>query len=178
MLALLGGAAASSLMGCDRDPPEESTEVVPDEERIRSTSSPTATVTAGGPSPDESAGAIGSVTRRFPATGYRSLALSPWETVIYAVTVEHPDARFGDFADQNAARLLGAADAGIRIVPPHQWRNAAERAKTEAAIRDQLMAILSKEAKLTGPASAVTLDVQDITHRRRRTAGIPPRNLP
>jgi len=184
MLALLGGAAAASLMGCDRNEVPETTEVAADDDRVTSTkgepdapaSSATASPTAvGGPTPDESAGVVGPVTRRFPAQGHRSISLSHRETMYYAVLVDHPDARFGDYADQNGAKLLAAADTGVRTVPPYQWRNATERAKTEAAIRDQLQALLAKDGDLTGPLSAVRLDVERIDKQRRRTAGIAPR---
>jgi len=187
MLALLGGAAATTLVGCNRDQAAETTQVAPDEDRARvdeskpeasdsATTAPTAQTGPGGPSPDESAGVVGPVARRLPAQGYRSISLSPFETVQYAVTVTHPDARFGEVVDQRSGELLAAADSGVRTVPPYQWRNATERAKTETAIRDEVQALLAKEGRLTGPPSAVQLDVQGIVKRPRRTAGIAPRD--
>lgn len=182
MLALLGGAAAASLMGCDRNDVPETTEVAADEDRVTSaTSDPASSASAsptavGGPTPDESAGVVGPVTRRFPAQGFRPISLSHNETMYYAVLVDHPDARFGDYADQSGTKLLAATDTGVRTVPPYQWRNATERAKTEAAIRDQLQALLAKDGNLTGPPSAVRLEVERIDKRRMRTAGIAPRH--
>ncbi len=181
LLALIGGAASLSLVGCDRDDVAETEPITAADDRAKTAQddrpvATSSTQAVGGPTPDESAGALEPVTRRLPPKGPRSLSLSRYETIHYAVTIVHPDPRFGAYADANQTKLLGAADAGIRAVPPHQWRNAAARAKTEAAILANLQALLSKEGRIGAPFASVQLDVQSIVKRPRRTAGVPPRH--
>jgi hypothetical protein len=116
------------------------------------------------------------VPQRLPAQGFRQAELGSWDKVYYAVELSHPDPGFGAYASQNEAKLLQAADGGIRIAPPYQWRDDEARAKTEKAIQDELQKLLAKDRGSSAPLAKVKLVVERVEHRPRRTAGVPPRH--